>query len=340
MATVTSGADGAGPAAVTGGEAMPAARRIEALDFVRGVALCGILLMNITGFGLPDAYANPVNAGGATGANLWAWIVTEIGFEGTQRALFSMLFGASAILLDLAARGGGPRRRRRHLFPAQPLADRLRLRQRLRLPVVRRHPLRLWRSSPCSSSPSARWRRNGCSRSASARCCSARSWNALRHIESCSTSTRPMRRRSRRATRGADARAGRSRPRSAPGKRRAPSSSRRPRRSPTRSQARTQRLLAAPSCAPRRINSFFQTWVLYRYFFDMFGMMLIGMALFRLGVLTLERPARLYWAMLALGYGDRAHGQRRRDALDHRPRVQRGLVRARRISATISAGWR
>src|SRR4051812_34152826 len=79
--------------------AAPADKRIEALDFVRGVALCGILLMNITGFGLPDAYTNPANAGGATGLDLWAWIVTQVGFEGTQRALFSMLFGASTILL-------------------------------------------------------------------------------------------------------------------------------------------------------------------------------------------------------------------------------------------------
>src|SRR5690349_8536704 len=78
--------------------AAPAARRIEALDFVRGVALCGILLMNITGYGLPDAYTNPQNSGGATGINLTTWVITEIGFEGTQRALFSMLFGASVIL--------------------------------------------------------------------------------------------------------------------------------------------------------------------------------------------------------------------------------------------------
>ena len=98
MATIASPTPTAAPVEGADGAA-PAARRIEALDFVRGVALCGILLMNITGFGLPDAYTNPVNAGGATGANLWAWIVTEIGFEGTQRALFSMLFGASAILL-------------------------------------------------------------------------------------------------------------------------------------------------------------------------------------------------------------------------------------------------
>jgi uncharacterized protein len=54
--------------------------------------------MNITGFGLPDAYTNPNNSGGATGANLITWIITEIGFEGTQRGLFSMLFGASVIL--------------------------------------------------------------------------------------------------------------------------------------------------------------------------------------------------------------------------------------------------
>ena len=107
--------------------------------------LCGILLMNITGFGLPDAYANPTNAGGANGANLWAWIVTEMGFEGTQRALFSMLFGASAILLTSRLEAAGPDRRGRHLFPPQSVADRLRPGQRLRLPLVRRHPLRLRR---------------------------------------------------------------------------------------------------------------------------------------------------------------------------------------------------
>lgn len=88
-------------------EARPTARRIEALDFVRGVALFGILLMNITGAGLPDAYADPTNWGGSTGADLWAWIVIQIGFEGTQRALFSMLFGAGVILFTsrLEAKG-------------------------------------------------------------------------------------------------------------------------------------------------------------------------------------------------------------------------------------------
>lgn len=85
----------------------PTNDRIVALDFVRGAALFGILLMNITGFGLPHAYGNPINAGGAEGINLLSWIIIVVGFEGTQRALFSMLFGAGIILFTsrLEAKG-------------------------------------------------------------------------------------------------------------------------------------------------------------------------------------------------------------------------------------------
>ncbi|MBA2355264.1 MAG: DUF418 domain-containing protein [Acidobacteria bacterium] len=82
--------------------------RLLSLDIIRGVALFGILLMNITSFGLPFAYADPTVYGGATGPNLWAWITTTMLFEGTQRGLFSLLFGAGAILLTarIEARGG------------------------------------------------------------------------------------------------------------------------------------------------------------------------------------------------------------------------------------------
>ncbi|WP_296722539.1 DUF418 domain-containing protein [Erythrobacter sp.] len=85
----------------------PTNDRIVALDFVRGAALFGILLMNISGFGLPHAYGNPTNAGGAEGINLLSWIIIVVGFEGTQRALFSMLFGAGIILFTsrLEAKG-------------------------------------------------------------------------------------------------------------------------------------------------------------------------------------------------------------------------------------------
>jgi uncharacterized protein len=80
--------------------AAPVSRRIESLDFIRGCALFGILLMNIVSMGLGPAYDNPTVAGGDTGINLWTWFVINVGFEGTQRALFSILFGAGVILLS------------------------------------------------------------------------------------------------------------------------------------------------------------------------------------------------------------------------------------------------
>ncbi len=82
--------------------------RLISLDIIRGIALFGILLMNITGFGLPSAYSDPTNYGGAQGADLLAWWIITMFFEGTQRGLFSLLFGAGVILLTsrIEARGG------------------------------------------------------------------------------------------------------------------------------------------------------------------------------------------------------------------------------------------
>jgi uncharacterized protein len=73
--------------------------RIEALDILRGIAVLGILLMNIVGFGLPWAYDNPTVAGGMDPPNYWAWVVPTVFFEGTMRGIFSLLFGASIVLL-------------------------------------------------------------------------------------------------------------------------------------------------------------------------------------------------------------------------------------------------
>jgi len=72
--------------------------RINSIDIIRGVALLGILLMNITGFGLYKAYDNPTNSGGATGLNLSVWWINSMFFEGTFRGMFSMLFGAGIFL--------------------------------------------------------------------------------------------------------------------------------------------------------------------------------------------------------------------------------------------------
>jgi uncharacterized protein len=76
----------------------PGIERINSIDIIRGVALLGILLMNITGFGLYRAYDNPTNSGGATGLNLCVWWINSMFFEGTMRAMFSMLFGAGILL--------------------------------------------------------------------------------------------------------------------------------------------------------------------------------------------------------------------------------------------------
>lgn len=82
------------PAPVAGSQ------RLQSLDVLRGFALLGILLMNIVIFGLyHESYDNPTSAGGDTGANLGVWVTLHILAEGKMRCLFSLVFGASAILL-------------------------------------------------------------------------------------------------------------------------------------------------------------------------------------------------------------------------------------------------
>ena len=83
--------------------------RIQSLDIMRGIVLLGILLMNINGMGLAGAYEDPTVSGGSTGWDLATWITTNMLFEGTMRALFSLLFGVGMfILLDrLEKKGAG-----------------------------------------------------------------------------------------------------------------------------------------------------------------------------------------------------------------------------------------
>jgi uncharacterized protein len=87
---------------------VPADQRIVTLDVLRGVAVMGILVMNIIAFSMPfQAYFNPTAYGGDTGADLWAWILSFIFVDGKMRAMFSMLFGASMLLvIDRAGAGG------------------------------------------------------------------------------------------------------------------------------------------------------------------------------------------------------------------------------------------
>lgn len=73
--------------------------RIVLIDSLRGIALLGILLMNIPYMGLPEpAFDNPLinNEAGTVNEQVW-WFINWIP-EGTQRAIFSMLFGAGILL--------------------------------------------------------------------------------------------------------------------------------------------------------------------------------------------------------------------------------------------------
>jgi uncharacterized protein len=79
-------------------------QRISSLDALRGLALLGILPANVLIFGMYFAAANdPTVAGGAGGLDLVSWVVMRILVEGKMRALFSMVFGASVILLTSRA---------------------------------------------------------------------------------------------------------------------------------------------------------------------------------------------------------------------------------------------
>ena len=73
--------------------------RIIILDSLRGIAILGILMMNIPGFGLPApvSYGDP-SVLQETGINFKTWYFIDWFLEGSQRGLFSMLFGAGMIL--------------------------------------------------------------------------------------------------------------------------------------------------------------------------------------------------------------------------------------------------
>ncbi|OYU35211.1 DUF418 domain-containing protein [Novosphingobium sp. PASSN1] len=84
--------------------------RIGALDFVRGVAVLGILAINITGFWGPLlATFNPALPRLEAGGAVW-FIAAYVLFEGKMRGLFTLLFGASMLLFADAAerRGANP----------------------------------------------------------------------------------------------------------------------------------------------------------------------------------------------------------------------------------------
>ena len=84
------------------------ADRIRQLDVLRGVALLGILVMNMISFGLPGVlYFNPVALGPLEGLDRVAFLFSEVFANEKFMGLFSVLFGAGVVLFTDRIRSKG-----------------------------------------------------------------------------------------------------------------------------------------------------------------------------------------------------------------------------------------
>ncbi|MBA4801663.1 MAG: DUF418 domain-containing protein [Euryhalocaulis sp.] len=78
----------------------PRASRIESIDALRGVAVLGILMMNMQAFAMvSQAYMNPTIQLDFTGANQSVWFFAHVFFEMKFITIFSALFGAGIVLM-------------------------------------------------------------------------------------------------------------------------------------------------------------------------------------------------------------------------------------------------
>lgn len=78
----------------------PKQDRLVSIDALRGVAVLGILMMNVQGFAMtPFAYDNPTMMMDLTGPNLDVWAMAHTFFAVKFITIFSTLFGAGIILM-------------------------------------------------------------------------------------------------------------------------------------------------------------------------------------------------------------------------------------------------
>lgn len=83
---------------------VPADRRIESLDVLRGFALLGVLVMNMQLFSMIEAsLMNPTAFGNFSGINRLCWIATYLFGDQKFMTNFSMLFGAGILLMTQRA---------------------------------------------------------------------------------------------------------------------------------------------------------------------------------------------------------------------------------------------
>ena len=86
--------------------------RIASLDFVRGIAVMGILAANIVSMGQPQSAYAFLGAftTGHSGAEDWMWVAQLVLIDGKMRGLFTILFGAGLYLFIEKARANGATR--------------------------------------------------------------------------------------------------------------------------------------------------------------------------------------------------------------------------------------
>ncbi|MHA6289327.1 DUF418 domain-containing protein [Maricaulis sp. CAU 1757] len=78
----------------------PKQDRLVSLDAVRGVAVLGILMMNVQAFAMiPQAYELPTAHMDLSGANLTVWAIAHTFFSMKFITIFSALFGAGIVLM-------------------------------------------------------------------------------------------------------------------------------------------------------------------------------------------------------------------------------------------------
>ncbi|HZP39081.1 MAG TPA: DUF418 domain-containing protein [Methylomirabilota bacterium] len=84
------------------------ASRITSLDALRGVGILGILPVHIQSFSMVvAARLHPTVGGDLDGANGWIWLATAVLADGKFLAIFAMLFGAGLLLLASGREGLG-----------------------------------------------------------------------------------------------------------------------------------------------------------------------------------------------------------------------------------------
>ncbi|GAA0717576.1 uncharacterized protein J2744_000552 [Halorubrum trapanicum] len=77
----------------------PPSERITSLDALRGFALLGILVINIRVFSMPEqTLLNPNVYGDFTGLNYWTWFVGHVFAQSKFITIFSALFGAGVLM--------------------------------------------------------------------------------------------------------------------------------------------------------------------------------------------------------------------------------------------------